>query len=430
MNSLTLLSWIALAIAAQLFIYLGMSFWNHWVFYQALRARAVESNILVEQNDSLARPGKIELAWPGLRKFRVTAKKFEDDLKSICSFTLVPEDGQALPPFFPGQFLTFQLELPSAVNGQSVGKIVRCYSLSDAPSSEGYRVSIKRALAPSGCQIPAGVVSNFFHDQVQVGSTVLVRAPAGYFYLDQSNTPVVLIAGGIGITPMMSMLNWALLQQTEREIWLFYGVSNSHELMMSAHLAALAAAYPNFHLRLCFSDTMANGELGKQSDEAGLGCQYRGRINVELLRRQLPLKPYHYYICGPTAMLESLVPGLEEWGVPDGRIHFEAFGPASIPRKKNKAMLPSEQSGNALTITFAQSGKQVAWQADAGNLLDFAEANGLAVNAGCRAGSCGSCQTTILSGEVVYNLTPDFDPEVGSCLLCVCRPKTDVKLEI
>jgi hypothetical protein len=234
-----------------------------------------------------------------------------------------------------------------------------------------------------------------------------------------------LIAGGIGITPLMSMLNWCLSEQVGREIWLFYGVRNSHELVMKTHLEAMAIAHQNFHLRLCFSDPMA--EFG-----ASHGEQYQGRIDVNLLRRQLPLKPYHFYLCGPAAMLENLVPSLEEWGVPDGHIHFEAFGPASVKRRKKSAIpvpLQTENDNSELMVSFIQSGKTLPWQASAGNLLDFAEANGIIVSSGCRAGSCGSCQTTIRTGEVAYLNPPDFDPELGTCLLCQCEPKTSLSLE-
>jgi ferredoxin len=143
---------------------------------------------------------------------------------------------------------------------------------------------------------------------------------------------------------------------------------------------------------------------------------------------QLPLKPYQFYICGPNPMMESLVPALEDWGVPDARIHFEAFGPASVKRRSAVAApLAGESSG--LTVSFARTGKTLNWQPSAGSLLEFAEANGVAVDSGCRAGGCGSCQTTIRSGEVAYSQAPDFDPEPGSCLLCVCTPKSNVTLE-
>ena len=92
----------------------------------------------------------------------------------------------------------------------------------------------------------------------------------------------------------------------------------------------MAAQHPNFHLHLCLSDPQADDLAGHRS---GPVHDHHSRVDVALLRRLLPLKPYHFYICGPTPMLQSLVPALEDWGVPDGRIHFEAFGPASIPRK-------------------------------------------------------------------------------------------------
>jgi ferredoxin len=156
-------------------------------------------------------------------------------------------------------------------------------------------------------------------------------------------------------------------------------------------------------------------------------------VDVALLRRLLPLKPYHYYLCGPTLLLQGLVPALEDWGVPAGRIHFEAFGPASIPRKNSASIARTtnqhDEKASAVLVTFAKSGKQAAWQPGMGSLLDFAEEQGIVVSSGCRAGGCGSCQTSIRAGEVVYTQAPDFDPEPGSCLLCVCTPKNAVTLE-
>jgi len=160
---------------------------------------------------------------------------------------------------------------------------------------------------------------------------------------------------------------------------------------------------------------------------------HRGRVDVSLLRMQLPLKPYHFYLCGPTPMLESLVPALEDWGVPDAHIHFEAFGPASIKRRSAASRAVPIAQGDArdpdIVVTFVGSGKQLPWQPANGTLLDLAEANGISVNSGCRAGGCGSCQTTIRSGEVTYRQIPEYDPEPGTCLLCVSEPKTSVSLE-
>ena len=426
MTSLYLLLWIAGAILFQISLYMGVGFWRHWQAYQALRRVAKEFDLPIDpvpmqQNQALA-----VVAWAELRTFYVQRKEFEDTAGHVCSFYLAPEDGAPLPPFLPGQFLTFRLEIPSA-HGDTQA-LIRCYSLSDAPQKSCYRVSIKRVLAPAGSAILPGISSNYFHDQVNVGSVLQVRAPSGHFYIDCGDAPVVLIGGGIGITPLLSMVYWSLAAQAGRSIWLFYGVRNRSELVMQAHLEALAAQHANLHLHVCLSDPQPVEQNGESS---GPVHYHHGRVDVALLRRLLPLKPYHYYICGPTPMLTSLVPALADWGVPDERIHFEAFGPASIQRRttaEHAASLP-HGTGDAVMVSFAKTKQQWPWHPGEGSLLDFAESHGISVASGCRAGGCGSCQTTIFSGEVAYTQSPDFDPEPGSCLLCVCTPKTAVTLD-
>lgn len=420
MTSLTLLLWIVAGIALQLAVYLGIGFWRHWQNYQALSESAAESGLTTSPNAT--HPSSEEVlpsAWSGYRNFRVDRKVIEDAARSVCSFYLVPEDAQPLPPFLPGQFLTFRLDVPGTTTTE---QIIRCYSLSDAPRANGYRISVKRAVPPKDSDAPPGRSSSFLHDHVAVGSRLQVRAPSGHFHIDRGDAPVVLIGGGIGITPMLSMLNWSLHEQPGREVWLFYGVRNGRELVMKSHLEQLAAAHPSFRLRFCFSAPLPE-------EVAGRDYHFAGRIDVRTLRMELPLKPYHFYICGPTPLMEGLVPALEEWGVPEAHIHFEAFGPASIKRKPAAAQQAVTTQGDII-VTFARSGKQFQWQPDAGSLLEFAEANGIAVDSGCRAGGCGSCQTTITSGEVSYGQPPEFDPEPGSCLLCTCIPKTSVTLEV
>ena len=419
MSSLELILWITAAIALQVAIYLGALFWKHWRGYTSLLKRARDADIDPTERaaeDSGAAPASP--AWSGWRAFRIERRAVEDARQTICSFYLVPQDGQALPSYLPGQFLTFRFEVPTA--GGATESIVRCYTLSDAPHPGHYRISVKRQPAPAGQDLPPGRSSTFLHDHVQVGSVLQVRAPSGHFHIDDSDTPVVLIGGGIGITPMLSMLNACLAKRPQREVWLFYGVRDGSELVMLEHLQAQAAAHASFQLRLCFSAPLPE-DLGADPSR----CQ--GRVDVKLLRMHLPLKPYHFYICGPSPMMESLVPALEDWGVPEARIHYETFGPASIPRRDKTAT--SAQPASAISVNFARSGKQVVWQPEQGSLLEFALAHGVAIASGCRAGACGSCQTSIASGRVTYRQTPDFDPAPGGCLMCVCVPESDLILE-
>ena len=414
MTFLYLLFCIFGAVLLQLLIFFVISFVRYRQQYRALYNTPVEGATLVESSASVA--------WVGFRNFRVQRKEAEDAAGQICSFYLVPQDAAPLPAFLPGQFLTFRLDIPSQQGGAEA--LMRCYTLSDAPNPNAYRVSIKRAHTPAGTAHAQGHASNYFHDHVVVGSVVQVRAPAGHFYLDRSEAPVVLIAGGIGITPMLSMVNWCLAEQVGREVWLFYGVRNGAELIMQSHLLALAAVHPQLHLHFCFSDPQPGDLLAPAARAAH--C-HAGRVNMALMRKLLPLKSYHFYMCGPTPMLASLVPALEDWGVPDARIHFEAFGPASIQRKTVTSAQPDTRA--ALMVNFAKSGKQFAWQPGMGSLLDFAEAHGVSVASGCRAGVCGSCQTTIRTGAVAYAQPLDWSPDPGTCLLCVSTPQTAVTLE-
>ena len=432
MTSITLLQWILGVLLLQVVTLMTLAFVRHWQAYTALRTAAIKGGVALP---SPADDGPADAhvpAWAGFRPFRVRAKTLEDAAGQVCSFELVPDDGVPLPPFLPGQFLTFRLELPAAQG--STAAVVRCYSLSDAPNADAYRVTIKRSPTPGpaagSLAAATGAVSHFFHDRVSVGSMLQVRAPAGRFYLDRSQAPVVLIAGGIGITPMLSMVNWAMQEQPEREVWLFYGVREAAELVMLPQLQALAAKHPNFHMHLCFSGPPP---VAESRERAALVHQHHSRIDVRLLRSVLPLKPYHFYLCGPTALLVSLVPALAGWGVADERIHFEAFGPASIPRRK-AALSPSSLAADSpvaesFSVTFASSGKTCTWRPGLSRLLDLAEANGIDVASGCRSGSCGSCQTTIRAGQVRYAHAPDHTPEPGTCLLCVSTPDSAVTLD-
>jgi ferredoxin-NADP reductase len=210
---------------------------------------------------------------------------------------------------------------------------------------------------------------------------------------------------------------------------LFYGVRNAAELVMAPQLEALAARHPNLHLHLCFSASEPASPVALPTEVH----RHHGRIDLQLLRSVLPLKPYHFYLCGPTGLLSSLVPALEDWGVAEERIHFEAFGPASIPRKKSGLNPSGPMAGSPATgpvaVSFATSGKTCEWRPGMGSLLDFAEAHGIEIASGCRSGSCGSCQTTIRAGQVRYAHAPDYTPEPGSCLMCVSTPGTALTLD-
>ncbi|NGZ29250.1 MAG: 2Fe-2S iron-sulfur cluster binding domain-containing protein [Magnetococcales bacterium] len=421
MTALKLFLLIAAGILLQIAVAGGMAFYRHWQVYQEMKNRLAGLNGGIPTEETPVEKvvkkdeNRQEDAWSGLREFRVEKKEYEDAAGSICSFYLLPTDGQPLPSFLPGQFLTFSLDLPEKISGEHKTTL-RCYSLSDRPGLPYYRVTIKR-------MPPPGIVSNIFHDHIQEGSLLQMKAPSGHFYLDEKDAPLVLVAGGIGITPLLSMINTRFAANTSQEIWLFYGVRNGNELIMGEHLQTLAARYPHFHLHLCFSQPLPN-------ERAGRDFQHQGHVDITLLRLTLSLKPYRFYVCGPRGMMESLIPALEAWGVPEEHLHYESFGPASLSKtaQKQTALSHSNQTAPPITVTFIRSGKSLIWDGESDSLLQFAERHGIEVASGCRAGGCGACQTKIESGGVDYIQSPDFVPERGHCLLCISRPQRDVTL--
>lgn len=365
-----------------------------------------------------------EAAWNGFRKFEIVRKVLEAD--HLSSFYLAPHDRKPLPPFLPGQYLTFQLAIPDAAPsagapraGGSLRTVIRCYSLSDSPNHpDYYRVTIKRVGAPPDrSDLPPGLSSSFFHDHLKEGDIVDVKAPAGHFYLDLGqDSPVVLIAGGIGITPLLSMLNASAEAKSTREIWFFYGVRNRTEHIMKDHLERTAREHPNVRLKLCYSNPRAE-------DVEGRDYHHGERVSVNLLKRLLPSKPYLFYLCGPPPMMNQIIQDLQAWGVPKERIMLEAFGATTV---KRVAPPPATE---ALTVTFAKSGKTCPWDAQATSLLEFAEKSGVAIDFGCRAGNCGTCITAVKSGDVQFLVEQGAKPETGSCLMCISVPKTHLVLD-
>ena len=415
MTVLNLLAYITVALLLQLAAGLGLAFFRAPGKTQ-LSAPPSKPASGVDTLDSTLP------AWTGWRDFQVTRRVEEDTLKSQCSFYLAPADGAPLPNFKPGQFLTFEVTLPP--NQTQTTSVVRCYSLSDQPNPDTYRVTIKRALSPvKNAKLPAGVCSNHFHDHVKVGDTLKVKAPAGRFFIDgDESAPVVLVGGGIGITPMMSMLAWCLAHQPTRTVHLFAGARCSHEQAFLQPLLVLARAHPSFRLHLVYSNPGAGDSTPV---EAGPALQHTGRVDINLLKSTLPHGHHQFYVCGPPAMMEALVPALVAWGVPKADIHFEAFGPATV-RLEPDTPRPTVAGTEALSIQFKGAGRTLAWTGQDDNLLDFAERQGVPMESGCRSGSCGSCQTRLLSGTVHYANPPDYDIASGHCLPCVATPLSNL----
>lgn len=354
------------------------------------------------------------------REFRIVRRTLEDPGGSQCSFHLAPVDGRPLPDFHPGQFLTVSLT-PSG----EAHPVVRCYSLSDRPEPGLYRITIKRVpFPPERPDLPPGRCSGYFHDHVQVGDTIQVRGPSGAFYLDPDpDLPVVMIAGGIGITPMESMLRWLAGATPQRRVHLFYAVQNSAVHAFRLELRTLFQSCPAFHQTVVYARPLPQDVQGRDHDREGYVDQALLQPVLESFGRCA------VYVCGPPPMMEALVPALRVAGVAEADLHYEAFGPASVPRPAGAPPDAGRPPVASLPVRFLRSGRTLDWTGQRDTLLEFAESNGIAIDSGCRSGQCGSCETRLVTGEVGYHQRPTWEVTQGYCLPCVCTPSSALELD-
>jgi ferredoxin-NADP reductase len=365
-----------------------------------------------------ARHDAARFVWNGYRKFVVARKVHEAE--GVCSFYLTPHDGKKLPLYKPGQFLTFRLDIAGHDK-----PVVRCYSLSDAADESQWRVTIKRVPPPRDKpEIPAGLISNYFHDSIHEGAILDVKSPGGNFVLDPvKQKPAVLIGGGIGITPMVSMARAVAQSGSGREIWLFYGVRHRGEHALEDQIKQLGRENANIRVITCYSNP-------REEDQEGRDFDHAERVGVDLMKRYLESSNYEFYMCGPPPMMESVTKQLADWGVEKRDIFTEAFGPASVKAKKRAAAPKVAVPKSACKVKFAKCGKEVAWDPQADNLLEFSESHSVDLQGGCRAGNCGTCEVAIVSGEVEYAQPPEY-ADLGDrcCLTCISVPKGDVVLD-
>ena len=349
--------------------------------------------------------------WNGWRRFRVAA--IVDEAHDVKSFYFVPMDGQPLAPFGPGQYLTFRLG-----PDRDAESVVRCYSLSDRPRQDYYRATIKRIGPPTReLQASPGRGSNFFHRNVKVDDVLEVRAPAGTFFLDPlAQEPVALIGAGIGVTPLVSMLEAIVHTGRPREIQALFGFRSGADHPFKARLASVADENPNLRLHVSYS-------APRPSDVLYRDFNHQGRLTIERVRQVLPSNNYRFYVCGPGALMESLVPALWEWGVPESHVHFEAFGPASVKS------LASGRPAVQCDVRFERTGREKVWDGTFASLLDFGEAAGVAMPSGCRAGSCGECMLAIRSGAITTVKQPGIQVPSDHCLACISVPTQTLVLD-
>ncbi len=350
--------------------------------------------------------------WLGFRQFRV--EQLVKETASCTSVYLAPIDGEPIARFQAGQHLPLRFSIP----GQPK-PVIRCYSLSGGPGKSRYRISVKAMPAHQSDHVP-GLVSNFVNDQLKEGDIIESKAPSGSFVLDLDDSrPVILLAGGIGITPMISMIESIQAHSPDRLTILLYGVHNKTEHAFADYLGQIKKASDHFHVLNCYSNPQPDDVQGKD-------FHVKGFVSIELIKRLMPNPDCQFYLCGPPAFMNSLSESLEAWGVPASQVYSEAFGPASINKPQPIDSIPV--AAGAIEVMFGKTGKAVVWSPECESLLELAESHGVDIEFGCRAGSCGTCSTELLAGEVQYPEGIQAACEPSECLPCVARPVGSLKL--
>ena len=347
------------------------------------------------------------------RAFRIV--DIERETAEISSFLLEPTDGGAIARYKAGQHLPVRAE----IDGET---LMRTYTLSSAPSDGRYRLSVKRE----------GAFSNYLHG-LSEGDLIEAQGPRGGFFIEGDEPrPAVLIAAGIGITPMLAMLRQIVFegQRTRgtRPTWLVHGAKSRDLRPFHDEIAELTRKAGGA-VRL-----VAVHSAPDRSETQGEDYSWAGRFTAADLGRFLPFGDYEFYMCGPGGFMQDVYDGLRDMNVSDARIHAEAFGPSSLTRRTDAAAVeaePAPVATESVPVIFTGAGKEARWEPESGTLLELAEARGVEAPFSCRSGSCGSCAVKLLKGKVAYPTKPTADIPEGEVLTCSAVPHRDVdRLEI
>jgi len=242
-----------------------------------------------------------ERGWAGFKPFRVVSKTAQSDV--ITSFVLEPVDGKPLPEHRAGQYLSVRFSIPESPYVQ-----MRQYTISCAPNPLHYRISVKRE--------PGGLISNHLSDAIQEGAEVLVHMPHGEFILDEtSDRPVAFLAGGVGVTPLLAMLERLTQSGSARSVVFVQAALHGGVHAFGSEVEAAVCGRPNSRSYVLY-----------ESPREGDRCDGVGQVSTSLLRDLVP-SDADVYFCGPRGFMETVDSSLQEIGIPADRRHHETFGP-------------------------------------------------------------------------------------------------------
>ncbi|RCW64593.1 NO-inducible flavohemoprotein [Saliterribacillus persicus] len=249
--------------------------------------------------------------WNGFRDFTIVKKEKESDV--ITSFYLKPKDGGELASFEAGQYITVKVNIP----GQTYTS-QRQYSLSTKPNQDFYRISVKRE-DPINDQ-PAGDVSTYLHTALDEGDSIQITAPAGDFVLNQSTDPLVLISGGVGLTPLTSMLETVVEAQPEREVYYIHAAQDGTLHGLKKAVSDIVQNHSQVAAYTVYEKPNADDQENNAFDKEGF-------IDLAFLQSVLPSNEASFYFCGPEGFMRAINKALKDWDVKPENIHYEFFGP-------------------------------------------------------------------------------------------------------
>lgn len=332
---------------------------------------------------------------------------------TVRTFRFAQENGVEIPfDYLPGQFLTVTV----IIDGK---KVKRSYTIASSPSQRDYiEITVKRE--------EKGMVSRHLHDHLKIGASLEISGPAGKFtFTGSEKESIVLIAGGVGVTPMMSVLRYLTAHCWKKEIYFIFGVRTPEDIIFREELAYLEKRHTNLKVWITVSQPESSDWDGPT-----------GRLSVESLNQAVPkIQQRLVHVCGPGPMMDGTKQLLLDMGVPKDQIKMEAFGP---PPKKDKPVTPAEaelsrEQGKAdePSVEFTLSEKAVPISADQ-TVLEAAEDNDIEIDNSCRTGSCGACKVKMLTGEVemdVEDALEEDEKASGVILACQAKAKSDLKIE-
>ena len=250
--------------------------------------------------------------WKDFRPFTIWKKVIESDV--ITSFYLKPADGKEIASFTSGQYISVKLNIPGIEYTH-----IRQYSLSDSSDKEYYRISVKRESGREN--IPDGVVSNYLHSSINQGDTIDISAPGGDFILTPTKKPIVLLSGGVGITPMMSMFNYLVGKDLPVPVTFIHAAINGR---VHAFKETRSSSIPNNSLNIFYAY-----EKPTEVDRNLNSFDHEGYLDAATLDKWIVDKDSHVYFCGPVPFMKAMNLALKNIGFPDDHIHYEFFGPAT-----------------------------------------------------------------------------------------------------